>query len=109
MIDRHKLSVANKVLNAISRLSKGHKFILETYSNGREQGYALLIDKTYSKKVAFSESRGSDHIVVFFGNSDDFDFIGNVPSYNVYKTAKFFSPYETEKAANFIIEQLTLQ
>jgi hypothetical protein len=109
MIDRHKLFLADAVLRAVSKLSKGHKFILESYSNGREHGYALLnAKKKYPHsiiKVVFAESRSSYDIMVVCGKEQDFNIVGNVPAKN--KRAKSFPPDSAENAAKFIVEYLT--
>lgn len=109
MISRHKVATANKVLSKISSLSKGLKLTLEMYSNGREQGYSLLDSEGVwpMKKVAFSESRTTDKVVVLCGTANDFDMQGNIPSDSVYKNRKLFLPTEIDKAAQFIIDYLS--
>lgn len=112
MIERHKLSAATKILSAVSKISKEHTFTLGTYCNGREQGYALTNTKTILRyglfpMVTFSESRGSDAIVVYFGTDEDFGTAGNVPSEDVCNKVKRFKPDQIEKAAQYVFHCLT--
>lgn len=112
MIDRHKLFLADAVLRAVSKLSKGHTFTLGTYCNGREQGYSLvnaerIFRQGFFPMVTFSESRGSDSINVYFGADEDFMTSGNIPSDDVYKNVKQFKPDQVDKAAQHIFDCLT--
>lgn len=82
------------------------QLICEPYCNGREQGFTLLNWKT-SKKVAFSEARGSDSIVVYFGKDTDFSMQGNSPSEETYKINRsLFDCLKVEEAADFVINHL---
>lgn len=77
------------------------KFTVEPYLNGREEGFAIS-DKTYHKKVAFSENRNSDSIVVYFGEPFNFSLQGNVPDEKIYKKSQMFDYNQYLKAAEFI-------
>ena len=100
--------VARKVLAEVKRwaaLSNDDAVVeSEAYVNCREQGFALA--SCDARKVAFSEFRRSDDIVVYFGARSDFDFNTNIPSEKAYESAKFFKPGQYEKAAKFIVKYL---
>lgn len=104
---------ARKVLTLVKRLAyvpRGMKekddsiVCVESYVNCREQGFALA--SCDDRKVAFSEFRRSDDIVVYFGKREDFAFNTNIPSEEVYESAKFFRFDQHEKAARFILKYL---
>lgn len=101
-------ATARKVLAEIKRLAKNSKddscVVVESYVNCREQGFALA--SCDDRKVAFSEFRRSDDIVVYFGTRKDFAFNTNIPSDEVYESAKFFRFDKIEQAAKFIIKYL---
>lgn len=101
-------TAARKVLAEFrkwAKLSKDDSVIcVEDYVNCREQGFALA--SCDARKVAFSEFRRSDDIVVYFGKRADFAFNTNIPSEEVYESAKFFRFDEHEKAARFILKYL---
>ena len=102
---------ARKVLTNLNGLAKvsqnSREFSLEVYANGREQGFALSDwSNPISRKVAWSEWRCSDDIVVYFGFEKDFERNTNIPSDLVYKKAKFFEPGEYREAAKFIVSYL---
>lgn len=101
-------SAARKVLAIVKRLAKNSKddscVMVETYTNCREQGFALSSHDM--AKVAFSEFRRSDDIVVYTGAREDFERNTNIPSEEVYESAHFFRYNEHEKAARFIVKFL---
>ena len=101
-------AAARKVLAEVKRwakLSRDDSIVeVQTYANCREQGFALA--SCDDRKVAFSEFRRSDDIVVYFGKRDDFAFNTNIPSEEVYGSAKFFRFDKIEQAARFIIKYL---
>lgn len=84
------------------------KFTIETYLNGREEGFAIC-DKTYHKKVAFSEYRNNDSIVVYFGETVNFSLQGNSPDEKTYKNSKSFEYNQYLNAAEFIQNYLFIQ
>jgi hypothetical protein len=106
--------VADKVLKQFISRWKSLKFpsiypeefnlYLEPYQNGREHGWSLSYKM---RKVAFSEYRNSDQIVVYCGTLADFHLQGNVPSDKVYKRREMFSSEEVdfENVVQFIIDQ----
>jgi len=94
--DDGKLSAAKAVLDAIGKISGAS---LESYKNGRENGFAL---SKGGNKVAFSENRNSDDIVVYTGTTTDFEMGGNIPSEESYRNKKYFGPDDAKKAAQFI-------
>jgi hypothetical protein len=101
-------TAARKVLAEVKRwakLSRDDSVIaIESYVNCREQGFALA--SCDDRKVAFSEFRRSDDIVVYFGKRADFAFNTNIPSDEVYESAKFFRFDKIEQAAKFIVKYL---
>ena len=101
-------TAARKVLAEVRRwakLSKDDSIIgIEVYANCREQGFALA--SCDDLKVAFSEYRNTDNIVVYFGKRKDFAYNTNIPSDEVYENAKFFGYDKFEAAAKFIVKYL---
>lgn len=81
---------------------------LASYSNCREQGFAIKSYINHSNAVAFSEYRNSDAIVVYFGKRDEFEFNTNIPSEDVWQSRKFFAHNEQKKAAQFIAKWLNV-
>lgn len=77
---------------------------LEPYLNGREKGWALFGDVGDDRKVAFAESRNSDQLVVYTGNTLDFSMQGNTPSEEAYGRRTFFGCDQHAQAADFIME-----
>ena len=110
MISRKMIATAQKVLSAANKISRKMDLRLKMYSNGREQGYALYPSKYLGMKhtpmVAFSESRGSDSIVVYYGTMEDFNDQGNVPTEYLYSNRMLFRYDDVDGAAKFIIEHL---
>ena len=101
-----KIGRALKIIKLIEKRLGEHTqsrlFYLETYHNGREQGFALKCCSDKFKSYAFSEHRRSDHIIVYESYKMYQD--GNVPTDEEYKNAKTF---ETEQAAaNYILNDL---
>lgn len=90
------ISMARKVLG---RLKIPKVFVIEAYSNGREQGFALFL---YKKKIAFSENRNSDDLVVYVGLQNEFDMAGNIPNERVYRIAKYFPPNKFSSGISYI-------
>jgi hypothetical protein len=102
-------TAARKVLAEVRKLAKSSKddsqVQIEMYVNCREQGYALA--SCDDRKVAFSECRNSDQIVVYYGKRKDFTFNTNIPSDEVYENwQKRFNYNEAAKAARFIVKYL---
>lgn len=101
-------AAARKVLAIVKRLAKNSKddsyVAVEAYVNCREQGFALSSHD--NAKVAFSEFRRSDDIVVYTGARADFAFNTNIPGEEVYESARFFRYNQHEAAAKFIVKFL---
>jgi hypothetical protein len=102
---------ARNVLTNVQRIAKAshsdRELCLEVYANGREQGFALSDwCEPNARKVAWSEFRRSDQIVVYYGPRVDFEHNTNIPSDAVYENAKFFACGEYNKAAKFIVKYL---
>ena len=101
-------TAARKVLAEVRKLAKRSKddsvILIEAYVNCREQGFALA--SCDARKVAFSECRNTDEIVVYAGERRDFTFNTNIPSDEVYENQKRFRYNEFAKAARFIVKYL---
>lgn len=95
-------------LRKILKTSKSTKsYELENYNNGREHGFAVAESVKFNgKKVAFSEHRRSDNIVVYQGVSHDFEHNTNIPSEKAYEKAIYFAYNEPRKAAKAIAQYL---
>lgn len=99
----YKKALALAVLAYLEQRNEGMKgWKLEEYDNGREQGFAI---QAKSWKVAFSEHRSSDNIVVYRGLVEDFG-RQNIPSEQVWQNAKYFQYEEAAKAALCIEDYL---
>lgn len=100
------LVVADKVLRELRRAFGNPKHVgyalVECYANCREQGYHVVVcfnDYSLDRlAVSFSESRGSDNIVVYYGRAIEFNFSG-IPSEFVYRHQRTSFPYGGYKAA----------
>lgn len=102
------LHVAQEVLNAVQALGVLDSSLLwvEAYSNGREQGFAIFraTSKTMSARyIMFSESRGSDRIVIYDNGDKSPNMQGNTPSEEAYKKATYFDCGHYTLAAQHII------
>lgn len=107
------LKVAQKVLAAVNRILREKKIKteysrVETYCNGREQGYCIRVfgTSTWGVSISFSEYRSSDAIVVYSSEEHSFSMQGNVPDDEAYNNAKFFNCGEFDKAAKHIVALL---
>lgn len=82
---------------------------VERYSNGREQGYALVVETPVEiLKFVFSENRSSDDLVLYWGPSNEFEDETNIPSENQYEHREYV-PYSTNaenEMADLIVESL---
>lgn len=108
MLHLPNTAAADRVLSFVRELlDEDTDVFVERYVNCREQGYALSrgpLD-TY-RKVAFSEHRNSDQIVVYSGSRDSFTFNTNIPTDETYDKARYF-PYGHElDAAKHILQWL---
>lgn len=113
-LDKSKLDKATKVLRKVEKILSsldemdGYSYWLESYCNGREQGYCIHGGYTTEKQVCFSENRNSDDIVVYPKGKqhERFSMQGNVPSEESYREAKYFRYDESDGAAEFIVQYL---
>lgn len=87
--------------------SENSSFFVGAFANCREQGFSIE-HYTTKKQVCFSEYRSSDSIVVYAGDSSDFDYRSNMPleSSLVWNSSKHFSCEEYDQAADFILEHI---
>ena len=107
--------VADKVLTLVKKLgvqgvTAGEVYV-NAYANGREQGHHLIVYRLQggapvSRAVSFSESRGSDQIVVYFGGRLMFDGHG-VPNEATYRAARYFAWDRADLAAEFVNQYLS--
>lgn len=104
---REVLKHIRKNVNIVPRDEHEDIVIVEVYENCRERGFALA--SCDGRKVAFSEHRNSDSIVVYCGARKDFEMNTNIPSDRVWENAKFFNPGEAQEAAFFILSYLGTQ
>jgi len=81
------------------------KLNIESYVNGREHGFCIT-NWDNKNRVAFSENRNSDDIVVYFGEYGNFCMQGNVPEDETYRNKRLFPFLAIEKAAEFIKDHL---
>lgn len=107
--------VADKVLTLVKKLgvqgATAGEVYVNAYANWREQGHHLIVYRLQggapvSRAVSFSESRGSDQIVVYYGGRMAFDRHG-VPNEATYGAARYFEWNDTLGAARFISQYLS--
>lgn len=105
----NNLKVAYRLLKVLNKQVAPHNakdLILNTFSNCREQGFALTNWNT-KKKVLFTENRNSDDIVVYYGAWDEYDITTNLPiTEELWEQKKFFDYKDYNSAVNFIKEWL---
>jgi hypothetical protein len=107
MITGEKMNLAKRILAQVEKFSGETELHLEAYANGREQGFSVANFNTDKvKRVAFSEYRNTDQIVVYWGVYSDFSNAGNCPNAEIYKNANFFGDNDIVGAARFIAEYL---
>lgn len=104
---REVLKHIRKNVSIVPRDEHEDIVIVEIYENCRERGFALA--SCDGRKVAFSEHRNSDDIVVYCGTRKDFEYNTNIPSDRVWEKARFFRYNEAQKAALFILSYLGTQ
>jgi len=83
------------------RRDKGLHVHICGYENGREHGLHVS-HSSMGTDICFSENRNSDSLVVYFGQSHDFEMAGGVPTEKVWENRVFFRPDEMDKAAKAI-------
>ena len=107
MAIRRTMKLADAVLAYVEfMMDYDEDYVLEPYQNGREHGYLLRSYESW-RCVAFSENRNSDDIVLYYGDTHDFQMAGNVPSESAYSKAKYISYEKAIVAAERIIAFLT--
>lgn len=110
------LEVAQRVLEAVNArletLTDGDEIdyitnhlrpVLESYQNGREQGYSIVVTLPGSRlvQISFSENRNSDDIVVYIG-----DYTTQGISENAYWGRRYFLAGCYDEAAGYIVEYM---
>jgi hypothetical protein len=93
-----------KLMHEIKRDHYSQEAFLYPYQNGREHGYALWVESDIPAFI-FSESRGSDQIVVY-EDKEWFCFGAAAPSEEAYKNSKHFRYDQIEKAAEYIVKRV---
>lgn len=103
------IKVLDEVINLTLKLALSSKDNLEveTYSNGREQGFAIT-NFSNTRKVCFSECKNSDNIILYKGTYLDFSMTGNVPSEETYKAGMSFRYDQITETAIAAVEYLLL-
>jgi hypothetical protein len=101
--------VADRVLAQIERIlekkSNAGGLWVETYKNGRENGYALIYSfGIVFRKIAFAENRNSDDIVLYKGAISDFSNAGNIPSAAIYGKRELIGGSKINKAAQIAVK-----
>jgi hypothetical protein len=80
-------------------------YIIESFSNCREQGFAISVYEPKHKACCVAENRNSDHIVVYF--TDKYlQNGGNLPQDDQWENRKMFDYNQPYQAAEFIAEYL---
>lgn len=99
--------ITDKLMDDLRVLTLAMDVTITNYYNGREVGHALSFNTLDNvgkiTTICYSETRGSDEIVVY-PNGNYY----NLPSISdeAYENAKYFKPSNMEGAVDFIIEQL---
>ena len=105
------LGVARKVWSLVDvPAAVARQVDIQTYCNGREQGYAarcLLMNSKFPKPggrlvaatICWAQQRSSDEIIVYIGQPDEFFDEGNVPTQRAYENALTFKRKQHLRAA----------
>lgn len=105
---KSNLQVAERVRKAINRINDNSELMrrgwFECFDNCREQGYVLKISPPHYPRtlnIAFSESRNSDSIVVYFYTKTEYP--SNLPTQDQWSDVKYFDAGAYSKAARAIL------
>lgn len=112
----HSLKLAEKVKTALKKV--GDDKILnqlnggnypsmwyECFDNCREQGYCIIVGEGYpSFRVAFTENRNSDDIVVYCYRNNRHP--SNIPSDGSWDDRKYFRYDEVSECAEYIYQRI---
>jgi len=98
----HSLKVAQHVLTELLSNDEFMKLdgYIESYQNGREQGYAIVFYQPINFAVYICEERRSDNIAVYRGS-----YSMQSISEDAYKNCRTFEEGSYEEAADFIVEE----
>jgi hypothetical protein len=108
MIRKHySLQVAEAMLAILTVEENNRDLVVESYQNGREQGYCVYDEETpigvnTYRYAYFAQARTSDQIVVYVSSNGCLQSIDD----DAYKTAKYFMPHEYVDAARYILDML---
>jgi hypothetical protein len=108
MIRKHySLQVADAVLAVLAVKEDERSFMIESYQNGREQGYGICDDAISFTEKAFkyayvAQDRRSDRIVIYVSTSGCSQSIDD----ETYKTARYFDDGDYDGAADYILQTL---
>lgn len=102
----YSLEEMNEVLVEILKHEEVNNFgplVIESYQNGREQGYSLvyLDEKNEKEGISFAIQRNSDDIILYFGEREKTGI-----SQEAYSNYSDFSPGDYESAVDFIFSAL---
>ena len=108
-----KLNIIQPILDQLKAeadLLTAEFITVETYCNGREQGYVMIaLPETFKsvwQTVAFAQCRNSDSIVVYCGVNGDFRLAGNIPAEHVWSNAMYFNENNHQTIVEFIRDHL---
>lgn len=98
------LSIDPDIFNGETKGS-GNYFLLKAFTNGREQGFVLMVPDQTWRIVSFSEYRTSDQIVVYYGDKSTMGSDGQ-PKDEFWGQREMFAYNEEKDAAKFIYNYL---
>ncbi|MFA5880271.1 MAG: hypothetical protein WC860_08925 [Candidatus Margulisiibacteriota bacterium] len=104
------LALAQAIVSILEVTCDTSDFVLSSYSNNREQGVHIYNRiPGFDTCVSVSLNRSSDNIVVYTGESNNFQSPGNVPDQSTYINASYFDFKDLYPTAKFIYEFLQKQ
>jgi len=109
---QHSDKVLNLVKTILKRIKHKEEITLQSWANGREQGYQLrffnLLEGSFEIFcVNFAQQRNSDLMLVIPGMHTEFDPQNNHPNDDAWNRRKEFN--NDYDAAKFIVEKLLSQ
>lgn len=102
------LQVAMSVVGILQTMldeDRSYDAYIECSENCREQGLIIRADGYLGRFAIVTQARGSDQIVVYFGDTKD-GLNDNRPNDATWKRAKYFSYKDYHAAAKFMYEFL---
>jgi len=103
---RHADKILDKLFGILGYSDDRADIIVQSWSNGREQGYYLQLFRT-NIGICFAQQRNSDAMIVIHGNLMDFDITTNMPATReVWDRQKCFE--DDDEAVAYIIDKLEI-